>query len=94
MACQNFGNTNFMIKFLTVFPPTGGADRPLGDPGPGGHFGDRQGLHDGRPAQRAHRAAREDCAGQLGIQRPQVGVFYLDWSRDEEHPSKTRRIQH
>lgn len=55
-----------------VPPPAhrpGGPDGAERDPGSRRHFGDGQGVHDRRPAQRAHRVAGEDRAGQFGVLR-------------------------
>lgn len=55
-----------------VLLSSGCADRPVRDAGSRGSVCHRQGLHDRRPSQRAHRASGEDCAGQFSLQWAQV----------------------
>ena len=56
--------------------------------GPRRHLSDSQGLHDGRPAQRADRAAGEDRAGQLCLLGPQEPPEppHIDGDQGGPHP--------
>ena len=61
---------------LFPIPSTGGSNRPVGDARSRGNIRDGQGIHDGRPAQWADRAAWKNRPRVLSLLGPQVSCMW------------------